>query len=309
MSLKLENEKNNFCNIIMEINMIQKKKHLLLLNRIMRTELKKDIIKTPSKLTEEEVDKYFNRLFIKKGEYYVPIKSKIEIKIDEELFKNLIKKPKKKEVKEVEKPKEEVKEVEKPKEEVKEVEKTKEEQIKEFYNIFDLYNYDYIYDNLSIIYNSLKTKDSIPFKNLKYRYNEDKFKVFDEFSYKKNILKQLLTIKKLNVFLNQMKNYKQKKDEVEKTKEYEKNKKDKEETIKKFNKIFKSYNADEIYIALGEIAVDTRDISDFFKYLKFYIREDMNWYKNKPFIKQILDELIKLNKLKDFFERIKDFDD
>ena len=78
----------------MDLTMMQKKKHLLLLNRIMRAELKKDIIPTPSKLTEEEVNQYFNKLFVKKDDYYVPIKTKAEIMIDEELFKDLVKKPK-----------------------------------------------------------------------------------------------------------------------------------------------------------------------------------------------------------------------
>lgn len=82
----------------MDLTMMQKKKHLLLLNRIMRAELKKDIIPVPSKLTEEEVNKYFERLFVKitKGsdDYYIPVKSKVELKIDEELFKGLIKKKK-----------------------------------------------------------------------------------------------------------------------------------------------------------------------------------------------------------------------
>ena len=77
----------------MDLTMMQKKKHLLLLNRIMRAELKKDIIPTPSKLTEEEVNQYFNKLFVKKDDYYVPIKTKAELKIDEEQFKELIKKP------------------------------------------------------------------------------------------------------------------------------------------------------------------------------------------------------------------------
>ena len=94
----------------MDLNLMQKKKHLLLLNRIMRTELKKDIIPTPSKLTEEEINQYFNKLFVKKDNYYVPIKTKAEIMIDEELFKDLIKKPKTKEEKKTEK------EVEKEKE-------------------------------------------------------------------------------------------------------------------------------------------------------------------------------------------------
>jgi hypothetical protein len=80
------------------ITVPQMKKHLLLLNRLMRTELKKDIIPVPSKLSEEEINKYFERLFIKKTEgeeeYYVPIKSKVELKIDEELFKSLLVKKK-----------------------------------------------------------------------------------------------------------------------------------------------------------------------------------------------------------------------
>jgi len=82
---------------------MQKKKHLLLLNRIMRAEIKKDIIPVPSKLTEEEVNQYFNKLFVKKEYYYVPIKTKTEIMIDEEQFKDLIKKPKTKEEKKTEK--------------------------------------------------------------------------------------------------------------------------------------------------------------------------------------------------------------
>lgn len=79
--------------------MMQKKKHLLLLNRIIRAETKKDIIPTPSKLTEDDVNKYFKMLFIKKDGYYTPIKNKLELKIDEELFKGLIKKPKMKAMK------------------------------------------------------------------------------------------------------------------------------------------------------------------------------------------------------------------
>ena len=46
----------------MDITMMQKKKHLLLLNRIIRAETKKDIIPTPSKLSEEEVDSFFSKL-------------------------------------------------------------------------------------------------------------------------------------------------------------------------------------------------------------------------------------------------------
>ena len=102
----------------MEITLIQKKKHLLLLNRIMRAELKKDIIPTPSKLPEADVNYFFSKLFVKKDDYYIPLKNKMEIKIDEELFKGLIKKPKMKTEKPVEK-----KEVEEPKE-VKKVNKS-----------------------------------------------------------------------------------------------------------------------------------------------------------------------------------------
>lgn len=78
----------------------QKKKHLLLLNKILRSEIKSElIIPVPSKLSEEEVNKYFDRLFVKKSEdgveYYVPIKNKLEISIDEGLFKSLLVKKKK----------------------------------------------------------------------------------------------------------------------------------------------------------------------------------------------------------------------
>jgi hypothetical protein len=85
---------------IMDPTMMQMKKHLLLLNRIIRAETKKDIIPTPSKLTEEDVNKYFKMLFIEKDGYYAPIKNKLELKVDEELFKGLIKQPKMKVMKE-----------------------------------------------------------------------------------------------------------------------------------------------------------------------------------------------------------------
>jgi UDP-galactopyranose mutase len=78
----------------------QKKKHLLLLNRLMRAELKKDIIPTPSKLSDDEVETYFKRLFVEKEGYWSPIKNKVSLDIDEELFKSLIKQPKMKEIKE-----------------------------------------------------------------------------------------------------------------------------------------------------------------------------------------------------------------
>jgi hypothetical protein len=69
----------------------------------MRSELKKDIIPTPSKLTEDDVNKYFKMLFKPLEEegttYYMPIKNKVSLNIDESLFKALIKKPKVKAVK------------------------------------------------------------------------------------------------------------------------------------------------------------------------------------------------------------------
>ena len=87
----------------MEISILNMRKHLLLLNRLMRSELKKDIIPTPSKLTEDDVNKYFKMLFKPLEEegttYYMPIKNKVSLNIDESLFKALIKKPKVKAVK------------------------------------------------------------------------------------------------------------------------------------------------------------------------------------------------------------------
>ena len=107
---------------------MQKKKHLLLLNRIIRAETKKDIIPTPSKLTEDDVNKYFKMLFIEKDGYYAPIKNKLELKVDEELFKGLIKQPKKTEgYKEPNKPKVSMED----KEAMKEAKKQKEKEDKE----------------------------------------------------------------------------------------------------------------------------------------------------------------------------------
>ena len=103
--------------------MIQKRKHLLLLNRIIRAETKKDIIQTPSKLTEEDVNKYFKMLFIEKDGYYAPIKNKLELKVDEELFKGLIKQPKMKAMKPMKEPK-----IMEDKEAMKEMKKQKEKE-------------------------------------------------------------------------------------------------------------------------------------------------------------------------------------
>jgi hypothetical protein len=108
---------------IMEPTMIQKKKHLLLLNRIIRAETKKDIIQTPSKLTEEDINKYFKMLFIEKDGYFAPIKNKLELKVDEELFKGLIKQPKMKAMKPMKEPK-----IMEDKEAMKEMKKQKEKE-------------------------------------------------------------------------------------------------------------------------------------------------------------------------------------
>ena len=102
---------------------MQKKKHLLLLNRIIRAETKKDIIQTPSKLTEEDVNKYFKMLFIEKDGYFAPIKNKLELKVDEELFKGLIKQPKMKVMKPMKDPK-----IMEDKEAMKEMKKQKEKE-------------------------------------------------------------------------------------------------------------------------------------------------------------------------------------
>jgi hypothetical protein len=96
----------------MDLTMMQKKKHLLLLNRIMRAELKREIIPTPSKLTEEEINDYFNKLFVKKDDYYIPVNNKVSLSIDEELFKGLIKRKKTKEEKMTEKERQKMKEKE-----------------------------------------------------------------------------------------------------------------------------------------------------------------------------------------------------
>ena len=64
------------------------KAHLLLLNRLHRVEFKKDLVPTPSKLTDDEITQYFTKLFMKKEDYFVP-KSQVSLKIDEEPFKKI----------------------------------------------------------------------------------------------------------------------------------------------------------------------------------------------------------------------------
>ena len=78
-----------------EIPINKKKRYLLLFNRVLRRELKLVLIKTPSKLQEDDINKFFNAMFIKKtdenGDYYVPRETTVDLKIDEEEFKNLYK--------------------------------------------------------------------------------------------------------------------------------------------------------------------------------------------------------------------------
>jgi hypothetical protein len=89
------------------------KKHLLLLNRLHKQQLKKELIPTPTKLSKEEITKYFNSLFTQKDNYYIP-KLSTELKLNEADFKAIA--PKKYEKKPVEKKPVEIKKAEATKE-------------------------------------------------------------------------------------------------------------------------------------------------------------------------------------------------
>ena len=73
----------------MSLTIAQQKKHLLLLNRLHRTALKAELIPTPSKLSDDKVEKLFLEFFKKKEHYYIPKVSSTILKIDEEEFKKL----------------------------------------------------------------------------------------------------------------------------------------------------------------------------------------------------------------------------
>jgi hypothetical protein len=92
----------------MDLTIQQKKKHLLLLNKLYRSALKEELIPTPSKLSDDKLESLFTKLFMKKDNFYIPkVKNQI-LKIDEDEFKKLIPKEKvKKEVKLKEEPKKE----------------------------------------------------------------------------------------------------------------------------------------------------------------------------------------------------------
>jgi hypothetical protein len=74
-----------------ELTTKKKKRYILLFNRIIRREFKKDLILTPSKLTEEQINIAFDKIFEKKNHYYVPKNKLIKIDFDENEFKNLYK--------------------------------------------------------------------------------------------------------------------------------------------------------------------------------------------------------------------------
>jgi len=98
----------------MSLTIAQQKKHLLLLNKLHRNALKAELIPTPSKLSDDKVEKLFNEFFKKKENYYIPKVSSTILKIDEEEFKKLYKEPKQK--KEVKPMKQEEEKKEEPKE-------------------------------------------------------------------------------------------------------------------------------------------------------------------------------------------------
>ena len=59
------------------------KKHLLLLNRLIRASIKDYLIKTPSKLSDQDTITLFNKLFVRKENHFVPIDMPVNIKHDE----------------------------------------------------------------------------------------------------------------------------------------------------------------------------------------------------------------------------------
>jgi len=123
----------------MSLTIAQQKKHLLLLNKLHRNALKAELIPTPSKLSDDKVEKLFNEFFKKKENYYIPKVSSTILKIDEEEFKKLYKEPKqKKEVKSMKKEEEKMKQEEekmKQEEEKKKQEESNQEEIFKNYGL------------------------------------------------------------------------------------------------------------------------------------------------------------------------------
>lgn len=103
------------------------KKHLLLLNRLHKQQLKNELIPTPTKLSKEEITKYFNSYFTQKDNYYIP-KLTTQLKLNEEDFKAIA--PKKYEKKPVEKKPVEMKKAEATKEDLPQQKEMKAKKIK-----------------------------------------------------------------------------------------------------------------------------------------------------------------------------------
>lgn len=116
----------------MDLTITQKKKHILLFNRLYRQALKEELVPTPSKLSDDKIEKLFDKLFMKKDHYYVPKMKNQLLVIDEDEFKKLYKEPKKQK-----QPKEEVKKpMEEPKKEEPKAPEPKKEEIRKNKNVF-----------------------------------------------------------------------------------------------------------------------------------------------------------------------------
>jgi hypothetical protein len=78
----------------MDLTVQQKKKHLLLLNKLYRAVVKEELIPAPSKLSEDKINELFEKLFVKKDNFFIPKVKNQYFFIDENEFKKLIPKPK-----------------------------------------------------------------------------------------------------------------------------------------------------------------------------------------------------------------------
>jgi len=77
----------------MDITILQMKKSLLLLNKLHRQKFKSYLVKTPSKLSPDELKQFFTLLFMKKENHYVPKQTIKKLDIDENEFKKIFVKP------------------------------------------------------------------------------------------------------------------------------------------------------------------------------------------------------------------------
>jgi hypothetical protein len=149
----------------------RKKKHLLLLNRLLRQELKLVLIKTPSKLDDNKVNELFDKIFVKKDDYYVPKTNNEKLLLQEDQFKNLYKKKVKKSEPKKPEPKVEPKKPE-PKVEPKKL-TLKDASNKDLVEIIDLhYNCGSFFSSLQTSYNIKRVKQQEEaLKKLKLKYN------------------------------------------------------------------------------------------------------------------------------------------